>query len=335
MAHIKIKERFKMPVKIFSREDFISQGGLQSRPWHHNYLAMYNSLIDGIVTDPALMVIPLDDHMVHRSDGVFEAFKCVNGNIYNLERHLERLDKSAEAIFLNLPVSRDTLRNLVVETTRAGGKREAVIRIFISRGPGGFSVDPTEPPAAQVYIVVTTLVTPDNTDFEQGIPAITVQVPLKPSFFANIKATNYLPNMLVKLAAKKAGVTFAIALDENNCLTEGATESVAVVDRQGRLITPELDKIIKGTTACRVMELADDLARQGKMPSPQFGSIPLAETYRAGEVMFLGTSIDILPVVNLDGKKIGTGQPGPVYRLLRETFLKDIYENKDFLTPVF
>jgi branched-chain amino acid aminotransferase len=110
---------------------------------HQNsYLAMYSTWYGGIVTDPALMLVPIDDHMVHRGDGIFEAFKCVQGNIYLLDAHLDRLQRSAELIDLAWPMGRSELQGAVVQTIQAGNEQNSLVRLYISRGPGDFSPNP-------------------------------------------------------------------------------------------------------------------------------------------------------------------------------------------------
>ena len=96
--------------------------------------AMYSSVVDCIVTDQPLMMIPVDDHMVHRGDGVFESFKCMDGCIYNLNAHLERLERSCGQIGLQLPVPLDEMADIVVQTIRAGGNPDALVRLLVSRG---------------------------------------------------------------------------------------------------------------------------------------------------------------------------------------------------------
>ena len=85
------------------------------------FYAMYSSAARGIITDPAFMAVPMDDHLVHRGDGIFESFKCVDGQIYNLEAHLDRLDRSCTRVALSVPVNRTELREIIIQTVRAGG----------------------------------------------------------------------------------------------------------------------------------------------------------------------------------------------------------------------
>src|SRR5579871_3546547 len=121
---------------------------LQRRQAAHfaGYLAMYSSWYGGIVTDPTLMLLPIDDHMVHRGDGVFEAIKVVNGGVWLLEAHLNRLFLSASRIFLDLPWSKEQIRETILQTCRVAAKQaqeilkldpaefSAIVRLYISRG---------------------------------------------------------------------------------------------------------------------------------------------------------------------------------------------------------
>jgi len=130
------------------------------RDFHANYYAMYSSVYGGIVTDPALMMVPVDDHMVHRGDGVFETFKCVNGSVYNMKAHLERLQHSASGLYFRLPWSLDEIGSIVVETVKAGARKDCLVRLFVSRGPGSFDVNPKDCPSPQLYVAVTSLKKP-------------------------------------------------------------------------------------------------------------------------------------------------------------------------------
>ena len=105
-------------------------------------------------------MVPVDDHLVHRGDGIFEAFKCIDGRLYNIKAHLDRLDRSAVGLDLKLPMTRAELLTMIMETLRAGRHRDAMIRLFVSRGSGGFTVDPYECPVSQVYCVITRLKKP-------------------------------------------------------------------------------------------------------------------------------------------------------------------------------
>ena len=174
-------------MKHITKDNFPALLDKLNRPYHESYLAMYSSVYDGIVTDPTLMMVPIDDHMVHRGDGIFETFKCVDGAIYNFDAHLERLQRSAANLDFNLPVDMEQLREIVMETTRAGKEQGCYIRMFISRGPGSFGVNPYDCPAAQLYVVVTKAPKAFMETHPDGATVKTSSIPVKHPFFAGVK----------------------------------------------------------------------------------------------------------------------------------------------------
>src|SRR5688500_1816591 len=107
------------------------------------YFAFYSSQLGGVVTDPALMVIPFDDHMVHRGHGIFDTAGLVDGKIYDLEAHLDRFLLSAERSKLRLPGSRSDIRDIILETTAASGRRDGTIRYWLASVPGSLELAPT------------------------------------------------------------------------------------------------------------------------------------------------------------------------------------------------
>ena len=305
------------------------------KPYHQNYLAMYSSVLGGVVTDPFLMTIPVDDHMVHRGDGIFEAFKCINGNIYNLTAHLERLERSARAVYLTLPASLEHITDLVIGTIRVAEARDCLIRLFVSRGPGGFTTNPYECPSSQIYIVACNPSVYPKEQSTEGVFIKSSSIPVKKSYFANIKSCNYLPNVLMKKEAVDAGVQYTVSIDENGFLGEGSTENIGLVTPNRTLKFPRFARILKGTTVTRAAELAESLVADGKLEQVVFEDITLNEAYSGDEILLFGTTFDILPAVIFGGRAIGSGRPGEIYQSLHELLMKDIESNSALLTPVF
>ena len=305
------------------------------KPYHQNYLAMYSSVLGGVVTDPFLMTVPVDDHMVHRGDGIFEAFKCVNGNIYNLRAHLERLERSARAVYLTLPASLEHITDLVIGTIRVAEARDCLIRLFVSRGPGGFTTNPYECPSSQIYIVACNPSVYPKEQSTEGVFIKSSSIPVKKSYFANIKSCNYLPNVLMKKEAVDAGVQYTVSIDENGFLGEGSTENIGLVTPNRTLKFPRFARILKGTTVTRAAELAESLVADGKLEQVVFEDITLNEAYSGDEILLFGTTFDILAAVVFDGHAIGSGRPGEIYQSLHELLMKDIESNSALLTPVF
>ena len=323
-----------MKLRHINKEEFLSDLALEERPWQMDYLAMYSSQWHGFVTDPELMMVPVDDHLVHRGDGVFDVMRCVQGNIYQMEAHLQRLERSARAISLDLPKAYAEVREIIKTLVATGGEKDCIVRIVLSRGPGSFSTNPRDCPSSQMYVNVIRYNKLPDDYYQRGIPIITSRIPIKKSFFATIKSCNYLPNVLIKLEAVNAGCQYAVALDEEGCLAEGSTENIGILTRENVLKFPGFEKTLAGITIKRIFELTDMLKNEGVIKRAEFAKIPLAEAYLSSEIMLMGTSIEILPVVSFDGKIVGKGSPGSVYSRLSSLLWKDMTQNQDLLTGI-
>ncbi|RLC31900.1 MAG: aminodeoxychorismate lyase [Deltaproteobacteria bacterium] len=321
-----------MKLPVITKENFFLHLGQHERPWQKDYLAMYSSQFQGITMDPDLMVLPVDDHLVHRGDGVFDVMRCVNGKIYLREAHLNRLERSARAISLGLPPEYVRVRDLVNALVTAGGEKDCLVRIVISRGPGSFGANPFDCPSSQIYINVVRFRGLDAQHYKKGITLVTSRIPIKRSFFANIKSCNYLPNVLMKMEAVQAGCQYSVGLDEDGYLAEGSIENIGVVTADGMLEFPETDRTLAGITAKRVSELAEKLVEEKRVRGVRFTRITPHQAYRAKEIFLTGTSINILPVVQYDGRPVGRGCPGPVCLRLSDLLWQDMTHNTEMLS---
>lgn len=320
-------------MKRFEFSDWLALAEALPRPYHATYFAMYSSVYGGIVTDPRLMMIPIDDHMVHRGDGVFEALKAVDGNIYNFNAHLDRLVNSARGLALKLPVTRAELKQAVIETALAAKHPTCMIRIYVSRGPGGFGVNPYECPASQLYVVITALGTPFMTLHPEGARLCTSAIPAKSADMAQLKNCNYAPNVLMKKEAVDRNFDFSMGFDERGFLTEGATENMGIVSHDNRLLFPNLARILTGTTMLRTMALSQALVRDGSLAFSGLEDITHKDILAARELIIVGTTLNVVAGVAFDGHPIGTGTPGPIYHRLAALLENDIRQNHAILTP--
>jgi branched-subunit amino acid aminotransferase/4-amino-4-deoxychorismate lyase len=323
-----------MNLKLITRETFIETLFSQRETWHENYLAMYSSLWNGYVEEPTLMVVPADDHLVHRGDGVFDVMRCVCGKIYQMEAHLNRLEQSARAVFIELPKEFREIRELIKSLIVKGGQKECLVRVVLSRGPGSFTANPFDCPSSQLYVNVIRYHEPPKRYYENGVSLITSKIPIKKSFFANVKSCNYLPNALMKREAVMAGSEYAVALDEDGFLAEGSTENIGVLSTDGRLRFPGFERTLAGITVQRVAELAGSLVKAGMIRDVTFSRITPEDAYGAREVFIMGTSINIMPVREFDGRTIGTGRPGAVFSSLSGFLETDLRENFQVLTEL-
>jgi branched-subunit amino acid aminotransferase/4-amino-4-deoxychorismate lyase len=321
-------------LRSITRKNFFLNLGPKERQWQNDYLAMYSSWQQGVITDPVLMLVPVDDHLVHRGDGVFDVMRCVDGSIYQMESHRKRLENSAKAISLGVPPEYKEIRDIIKNLVFVGGEKNCIIRTIISRGPGGFSTNPFECPSTQLYINIVRYHELHEKNYKQGVYVILSKVPIKESFFATIKSCNYLQNVLMKMEAINAGHQYSVSIDDNGFLGEGSTENIGIISSDGYMKIPSFEHTLAGTTARRVIELADTLVKDKIIKGVRFARISPDDVYHSQEVVLMGTSINLLPVVNFNDKIIGSGIPGVVYQTLSYLLWKDMHENKDMLTEI-
>lgn len=291
------------------------------RPGSEEVLAFYDHRVGVIGTDPKLMLMPWDDHLVHRGDGVFESVKYEDRKLYQLDAHIRRIKISCQAIHLEPPCSWSELEEAIIEVARAGNEPDGLIRVLLGRGPGGFGLDPYESPVQSMYVVAYRMHKRPESAFEKGATAMRTSIPAKQAWMATVKTTNYLPNVLMKREAVNNHVDFPFCYDSNGFLAEGATENIALVDEAGRLVIPEFTNSLAGTTLMRAVDLLKDEM------SVIFKGVSEAEVFAAREVMMIGTSFDAIGIVRYAGKPIFDARPGPVTRKVRALLQADLQQN--------
>ncbi|MDH4067121.1 MAG: D-amino-acid transaminase, partial [Acidobacteriota bacterium] len=297
------------------------------------YSAFYSSQLGGIVTDPALMVIPFDDHMVHRGHGIFDTAGLVDGKIYDLDAHLDRFLRSAEHSRLRLAGTRDEMRDIIIRTTAASGRRDGAIRYWLSSGPGSLELSPAAGAAPGFFVMVFPGLSYPQRWYTEGLRVMTTSYPIKPSLYAVTKSTNYLPNVLMQMEAKEAGFDNGVFLDADGYVGESSNMNVAFVTSDGVLRHPKFDHILSGCTSHRALELAPALQEDGLITGIEVADIPVAQARAAHEMLLLGSSVKVAPIVAWDGQSIGDGKPGPVARALLALVEQDM-RTGDRLIPV-
>ncbi|MDD3275688.1 MAG: aminotransferase class IV [Kiritimatiellales bacterium] len=297
--------------------------------------AMYSGLTGGITTDPALMSIPADDHLPQRGDGVFESLKCLNGQLYNADAHLARLEISCKGIGMEPPCLRAELLQIICATIRAGGKRDCLIRVLVSRGTENMGIDPSLCKGPVLYIVVYRYTARIENGKLKPARAALSKVPIKPAEFATIKTCNYLPNVLMKLEANQRGLDFVISVDPNGNLGEGATENVGILTPENELLMPTPEFVLSGTTARRILALAQTLVANGTLKAAGCRDIPRVQAAQAKEMFIFGTTTDVTPVIEWEGRPVGDGTPGPVAEKLLALLKSDMTPESETLMEVF
>eukprot|EP00928_Gymnodinium_smaydae_P080184 TRINITY_DN63933_c0_g1_i1.p1 TRINITY_DN63933_c0_g1~~TRINITY_DN63933_c0_g1_i1.p1 ORF type:complete len:387 (+),score=54.43 TRINITY_DN63933_c0_g1_i1:59-1162(+) len=338
----KRQRRFKMPsedgnLKILDRRQYFEQmQALRKRtnPTGPPVAAMYSSLVDGTVTDPDLMMIPIDDHAIVRGHAIFDTATLKNGRVYNLSMHLDRLFASAKDARLQLPFgatedeNRKRITDIVCSTCVASGYRDGNIRYYLSAGPGNFNVTSVGCEPAFYCVVYGSKSSLDpSTPGLQGIDEVTVPVsalPMKPPLLARVKSNNYMLNALVAMKAQDSGGKLGLSIREDGSIAEGCVANCVVITADKVMITPPFGDILSGTTVRRAMAVARKhlVKEDGLLSDVRQEPLQLDAAFAASEVFMIAGDTQLWPVLRLDGRTIGTGEVGPVaaelYRLLNE-----------------
>jgi len=322
-------------VPVLSQEDVLTKLRSTVHPAAaQQYFALYSSILGGVVTDPALMVIPFDDHMVHRGHAVFDTAAIVNGMMYQLEAHLNRFERSASMARIPLPLPRPQMRDIILETAGASGQRDAAVRYWASVGPGGFGLAPSECVGSSFHVMIYAASKTPASVYAEGLKFITSSIPIKPPYFARCKSTNYLPNVLVVMEAKDKGADNGIFIDAHGMIGESSNMNVAFVTRDRVLRHPTFDAILAGCTVTRVLELAKQLVDNGRLKDIVIADVSTEEARQAAEMLLVGSSVHVAPITQWDGQPVGDGKPGPVAKALLGLIETDMHEGRGQLMPI-
>ena len=288
------------------------------------YTAFYSSQLGGVVTDPALMVIPFDDHMVHRGHGIFDTAGIVNGKIYDLDAHLDRFLKSAERSKLKLPGTRAEMRDIIIRTTAASGRKDGSIRYWLSSGTGSLDLTPVAGADPGFFVMIFAgLVYPERWK-TNGVRVMTTTYPIKPPLYAITKTTNYLPNVLMQMEAKEKGFDNGVFIDHDGHVGESSNMNVAFVNDDNVLVHPKFDHILSGCTSLRLLELAQKLVKTGQLRDVKVSDVTMNDAIAAKEMLLIGSSVKVAGIVQWDDHTIGNGKPGPIASALLALLEEDM-----------
>ena len=267
--------------------------------------------------------ISVFDSSVQGGDAVWEGLRVYNGKIFQLDAHLDRLFDSAKAMaFADIP-SREAIKTAIFETLKANNMRDEVhIRLTLTRGKKTSSgMSPHFNQYGSCLIVLPEWKPPVYSS--EGIRLITASVRRNPPMCIDSKIhhNNLINNILAKIEANVAGVDDAIMLDIFGYVSETNATNIFII-KKGALITPHADSCLPGITRDVVIDLARDLSIEVTERN-----LSLTEVYTADESFTTGTMGELSPILEVDGRTIGNGEPGPITNRLREQYAKHTAEH--------
>ena len=266
-------------------------------------------------------LVSVFDHGFLYGDGVYETIRSYEDRLFMGHEHIARLFRSAESIGLSIPIPLERWPELLHESMIRNGvgntRQDAYLRITVTRGAGEIGLDPALCPSPTVVIMAKPLIPPDHSLYATGVELIVASTRrnLSDAVSPQIKAVSFLNNILAKREAIAAGAFDSILLNWEHLLTECTISNLFFVT-DGCLRTPAVEcGLLEGITRRVVIQLA----RERRMPIEE-GRFTPAHLYEADECFVTNTTMEVMPVVVVDRKRIGDGKPGPITRTLRDLF---------------
>src|SRR5580692_10711100 len=281
--------------------------------------------INGKLYDKPDAKISVFDHGLLYGDGVFEGIRAYSGRVFRLVRHVDRLYESAQAIHLQIPISREQMVNAIRETLAYNKLTDAYIRVVITRGAGSLGLDPRKTTDPQVIIITDHISLYPEELYDHGLKIITAATTRNHPNAVNprIKSLNYLNNILAKIEGTQAGCMEALMLNHKGEVAECTGDNIFVV-QSGAIHTPSIDSgILEGITRDAVIELA---RAAGYTVIER--TMDRHDVFTADECFLTGSAAELIAVVECDGRIIGNGRPGPVTRELRRLFQALVREER-------
>lgn len=277
--------------------------------------------LDGKFVDDSEAKISVFDHGLLYGDGVFEGIRLYGGNIFRLDEHLERLEYSAKALLLKIPLTRAELAEATCETCRQNKLQDAYIRLVVTRGVGDLGLAPWLCPKPSVFIIASKIALYPQEYYDNGLAIVTVPTRrINPAALPpTIKSLNYVNNILGKIEAKQFGALEAIMLNDQGYVAECTADNIFIVHK-GEIVTPAASQgALKGITRSAILDIAKEL----NVPVRE-ADMTRYDVWCADECFLTGSGAEVIPVVKLDGREIGTGKPGPITQRVLASFRKRV-----------
>lgn len=257
------------------------------------------------------------DHGLLYGDGVFEGIRSYNGRVFMLDEHIVRLFRSAKAIDLKIPMTQAGVAKAVVKTCKANRVMDGYIRLVVTRGVGSLGLNPYTCGTPQIIIIAGSIQLYPKKLYDEGLSIVTVGTIRNHTESVNpqIKSLNYLNNIMAKIEAINSGCMEAVMLNPQGFVAEATGDNIFVVRGNTLLTPPTWCGTLEGVTRNVVMKLAAETGMDVREEV-----MTRYELYTADEVFLTGTAAEVIPVVKIDRRSIGSGKPGPVTRQLAKTF---------------
>ena len=275
--------------------------------------------IDGEFFDKENAKISVFDHGLLYGDGIFEGIRFYNSRVFRLDEHIKRLFNSAQAILLNIGLTKEEVIEATLETIRQNELTDGYIRLVVTRGDGSLGLNPFLWPKASVIIIASTIQLYSEEKYANGLTMATCSTrrTTPASLSPAVKSLNYLNNVMAKIEALNAGAEEGLMLNEQGYVAECTGDNVFIV-KKGEVLTPPVsDGSLDAITRQVIFHVCAELGI-----TIREASLTRYDLYTADESFLTRTAAETIPMVKLDEREIGDGTPGPVSLRLIEAFRK-------------
>lgn len=273
--------------------------------------------INGKYFDKKDACISVFDHGVLYGDGVFEGIRSYNRLVFKLKEHIDRLYESAHGIMLEISMSKKEMIRSVIETLKLNKLNDAYIRLIVTRGIGDLGLDPRKCKNSSTIIITDKIQLYPEKLYREGLRLITVPTPrnIPEALNPQIKSLNYLNNILAKIEAINSGYEEALMFTASGYVAECTGDNIFIV-RDNALITPPAYLgILKGITRAAVMDIGKRIGLEAREEV-----LTRHNLFTAEECFLTGTAAEIVPVISIEKRIVGSGKPGKITLKLMKEF---------------
>lgn len=289
--------------------------------------AFYSSILGGIVNEPGLMVLHIDDHMVHKGHGVYDVVPLVGGTLYQLDEHVERIAAGAEAVGINLPMSTPAIKRVLLDTAAASLKLNGHVQFWITAGRGGLSVSDAECTEPGLYVLCSSEYADpaDYVDRTEGWRAASSPVDAPSNYFAAIKSSSMLQGVVAQLEAEGRDYDVGLYVDAEGNVLGGPNSNLAIITQDNTFVYTNFDRAPHGITVQTLAALIPDNANPDDLPIDKVEQRPITsdDVMGALEAMLINSIGGVVPITHLDGAPIADGTAGAIALALQQLLIND------------
>jgi D-alanine transaminase len=263
-------------------------------------------------------VVHIEDRGYQLADGVYEVWAVFDGKLADAEGHFRRLWRSLDELRITHPMGQAALTFVLREAVRRNKVRDGLVYLQVTRGVARRDHAFPNPGVAPAMVITAKSVDRDLAERKAAQGASVISVPENRWGRCDVKSIGLLPNALAKQAARERGAVEAWFVDDLGLVTEGASSNAWIVDAEGNLRTRDANaNILRGITRSTLFEVI----REAGLPINE-KPFSIVEAQAAREAFVTGAGTLVLPIVNIDGVKLGDGLPGPVATRLRRLYIQ-------------